>query len=132
MIARIWAEVLKRPQLDVNANFFDRGGNSVTSVQVISRIRETFHIDLQLHRLFEAPTIAELAKAVEAAPGFSSDPLTEAEIGSIAPALQRTFSMLDIQLEGLKEDEILDLVDGLEDWEVDQLLDKVMKTGAGA
>nr|WP_276553520.1 non-ribosomal peptide synthetase [Bradyrhizobium elkanii] len=67
VIARIWAEVLKRPQLDVNANFFDRGGNSVTSVQVISRIRETFHIDLQLHRLFEAPTIAELAKAVEAA-----------------------------------------------------------------
>ncbi|TYO64150.1 amino acid adenylation domain-containing protein [Bradyrhizobium hipponense] len=67
VIARIWAEVLKRPQLDVNANFFDRGGNSVTSVQVISRIRETFHIDLQLHRLFEAPTIAELAKAVQAA-----------------------------------------------------------------
>ncbi|HMJ42935.1 MAG TPA: amino acid adenylation domain-containing protein [Pseudolabrys sp.] len=69
----MWAEVLKRPQLDVNANFFDRGGNSLTSVQVISRIRETLHVDLQLHRLFEAPTIAEIAKVVQAAGASISD-----------------------------------------------------------
>jgi len=65
VIARIWAEVLKRPQLDIDANFFDQGGNSLKSVQVISRIRNTLHVDLPLHRLFEAPTIAELARLVE-------------------------------------------------------------------
>ena len=122
VIARIWHEVLKRPQMDVNANFFDLGGNSVNSVQVISRIRNTLHVDLMLHRLFEAPTIAELAHLVETDPQFSSLKLEDLDDAKVEPALQRTFSMLDIQMDGLKEQEILDLVDTLEDWEVDELL----------
>ncbi|MGA7219361.1 MAG: amino acid adenylation domain-containing protein [Candidatus Sulfotelmatobacter sp.] len=65
VIARIWSEVLKQPQRDVNANFFDLWGNSLTSVQVISRIRDTLHVELPLHRLFEFPTIAALADLVQ-------------------------------------------------------------------
>jgi len=74
VLARIWSEVLKTPQFDVEANFFDQGGNSISSVQVIARVRETLHVDLPLHRLFEAPTIAELARLVESERGVALDP----------------------------------------------------------
>jgi acyl carrier protein len=65
VLARIWSEVLKKPQRDKNLNFFDLGGNSMTSVEMLSRVRDLLQARVELHRLFEAPTIAELARLVE-------------------------------------------------------------------
>ena len=127
VVARIWTELFKRPQLDVHANFFDEGGNSVTSVQVVARIRDALHVDLPLHRLFEAPTIAELAAAVEADPAFSAAGGVEFGGREAEPELRRTLSMLDVDTAGFTEDEILDLVDTLEDWEVDELLEQLVR-----
>ena len=65
MIAGIWAEVLKLDKFSIHDNFFDLGGHSLKATQVISRVRETFRMDLPLRVLFEAPTVAELAFRVE-------------------------------------------------------------------
>jgi acyl carrier protein len=65
MLVEIWAEVLKLDKIGVHDNFFDIGGHSLKATQVISRIRETFRMDLSLRVLFEAPTVAELAMRVE-------------------------------------------------------------------
>jgi acyl carrier protein len=65
MIAEIWAEVLKLDKLGIDDNFFDLGGHSLKATQVISRVRQTFRIDLPLRVLFEAPTVAELAMRIE-------------------------------------------------------------------
>ena len=65
LIAEIWAEVLKLDKFGMHDNFFDRGGHSLKATQVISRVRETFRIDLPVRVLFEAPTVAELASRVE-------------------------------------------------------------------
>ncbi|MEU9047273.1 amino acid adenylation domain-containing protein, partial [Kitasatospora sp. NPDC048343] len=67
LLADIWAQVLKTPRISAEANFFDLGGDSILSIQVISRIRETFTVDLSARTLFENPTVEELATAVEAA-----------------------------------------------------------------
>ena len=64
-LARIWAEVLKLEKVGVNDNFFDLGGHSLKAVQVISRARNTFEVDLPLRRLFETPTIVGLAEGIE-------------------------------------------------------------------
>jgi amino acid adenylation domain-containing protein len=65
LIAEIWAEVLKLDKFGMHDNFFDRGGHSLKATQVISRVRETFRIDLPVRVLFEAPTVAEFASRVE-------------------------------------------------------------------
>jgi amino acid adenylation domain-containing protein len=64
-LAEIWAQVLGVQQLGIYDNFFDLGGHSLLVAQLWFRLREEFQIDLPLHRLFEQPTIAELALAVE-------------------------------------------------------------------
>ncbi|MEK6282496.1 MAG: non-ribosomal peptide synthetase, partial [Acidobacteriota bacterium] len=64
-IAAIWQKILGLKTVGVEDNFFDLGGHSLLATQVISRIRNAFEVEsLSLRRLFETPTIAELAAAV--------------------------------------------------------------------
>jgi amino acid adenylation domain-containing protein/FkbM family methyltransferase len=67
LVAAIWANVLGRAQIGVYDHFFELGGHSLLATQVISRIRQTFGIDLPVRSLFEAPTVARLAVLVETA-----------------------------------------------------------------
>jgi amino acid adenylation domain-containing protein len=63
-IATIFGQVLKLEKVGINDNFFEIGGNSLQATQVISRLRESFALELPLRRLFEQPTVADLALAV--------------------------------------------------------------------
>jgi hypothetical protein len=66
-IAGIWCEVLSRPTIGITENFFHLGGHSLLATQVISRIDVAFNVELSVRILFEAPTVAALAEAVEQA-----------------------------------------------------------------
>ncbi|MCA1224269.1 condensation domain-containing protein, partial [Streptomyces sp. 8L] len=56
--------------IGIHDNFFELGGDSILSIQIISHARQALGMDLSPRLLFEAPTIAELASAIEAdAPG---------------------------------------------------------------
>ena len=63
-IAAIFGQVLKLEKVGIDDNFFEIGGNSLQATQVISRLRESFSLELPLRRLFEQPTVADLALAV--------------------------------------------------------------------
>jgi amino acid adenylation domain-containing protein len=65
IVAGIWSQVLKLEQIGVHDNFFQLGGHSLMATQVMSRMREAFEIEVPLRNLFETPTIAGLALAVE-------------------------------------------------------------------
>ena len=66
-LAGIWSTLLKREELSVHDDFFDLGGHSLLATQVISRIRKTFNKDIPLRTIFDSPTIAKLAGAIEVA-----------------------------------------------------------------
>jgi amino acid adenylation domain-containing protein/FkbM family methyltransferase len=65
IVAGICAAVLNRDRVSVTANFFDLGGHSLLAAQVISRVRETFKVELSLRKLFLRPTVEGLAQQVE-------------------------------------------------------------------
>jgi acyl carrier protein len=66
MLAGIWAEVLKLERVGIHDNFFELGGHSLIAMQVISRVRQAFSVDLPLREMFTVPTIAHLGERIEA------------------------------------------------------------------
>ncbi|MFE7580053.1 phosphopantetheine-binding protein [Streptomyces gardneri] len=66
-VARIWEEVLGIEEITSTDDFFELGGHSLLAVQVMARIHEeTGGQALGVRTLIESPTVAELARAVEA------------------------------------------------------------------
>jgi amino acid adenylation domain-containing protein len=65
ILAQIWAQVLKVERVGREDNFFELGGHSLLATQVMSRLRETFQVELPLRSLFTAPTIAALTLEIE-------------------------------------------------------------------
>ncbi|WDD30116.1 amino acid adenylation domain-containing protein (plasmid) [Nostoc sp. UHCC 0926] len=64
-MANIWANVLKIEQVGIHDNFFELGGYSLIAIQIINRIRRILGVELPLHILMEAPTIAKLSACIE-------------------------------------------------------------------
>jgi hypothetical protein len=64
MVAGIWADILSLKQVGIYDNFFELGGHSLLATQAISRMRDSFHVAVSLHRFFEAPTVAGLALTI--------------------------------------------------------------------
>jgi amino acid adenylation domain-containing protein len=67
MVAGMWSEVLGVERVGVHDNFFELGGHSLLATQVVTRVRETFEVELPLRLLFESPTIGELAECIQSA-----------------------------------------------------------------
>ncbi|HET9282166.1 MAG TPA: amino acid adenylation domain-containing protein, partial [Candidatus Angelobacter sp.] len=66
-LTAIWSQTLHIEQIGIRDNFFRLGGHSLLATQVVARISDVFQLELPLRRLFEAPTIAEMAKMIQAA-----------------------------------------------------------------
>jgi acyl carrier protein len=64
-LAGIWSDLLGLPQIGIHDNFFDLGGHSLLTTQLISRVRELFNVELPLRQVFQQPTIAALATSIE-------------------------------------------------------------------
>ncbi|WP_374338371.1 amino acid adenylation domain-containing protein [Leeia sp.] len=60
-LAAQWADLLRRPVLDRQTNFFHAGGDSLLAVQLAARIRQRWQVVLPLQRLFAAAVLHDLA-----------------------------------------------------------------------
>ncbi|HEX3731196.1 MAG TPA: amino acid adenylation domain-containing protein [Opitutaceae bacterium] len=64
VLAGIWAEVLRVPQVGAADNFFDRGGHSLLATQLAWRISEVFRCAVPLRLLFDAPVLGDFTQAL--------------------------------------------------------------------
>ena len=64
LLEAIWCDVLAVTSVGVTENFFDIGGHSLLATQVMSRISSSVGADIPLRKIFEGPTIEDLASRV--------------------------------------------------------------------
>jgi len=64
-LVKIWTELLRLKQVGIHDNFFELGGHSLLATQMASRVRDACRVEVPLHSLFKAPTIAQLATVIE-------------------------------------------------------------------
>ncbi|MCA1635271.1 MAG: amino acid adenylation domain-containing protein [Acidobacteria bacterium] len=81
LVTGVWGEVLGVARVGVEHNFFQLGGHSLRATQVLSRVRSATGVQVPLRAFFEAPTVAGLARHVEAG--------KSAGAGPAAPAITR-------------------------------------------
>jgi len=65
MVATVMASVLSRDEIDLDGDFFALGGHSLLGTQLILRLALAFEVEIPLQKLFEAPTVRELAAFVD-------------------------------------------------------------------
>ena len=64
ILTSMWAEVLGLGQVGVRSDFFALGGHSLLATQLISRVRQTFRVEIALRVLFENPTVEAFAARI--------------------------------------------------------------------
>jgi FkbH-like protein len=93
-LSNIWADVLGFDRVGVHDNFFDLGGDSIRSIQILSRIHEAgLHLTLRQH--LDSPCIARQAPLLKAEEPLSAD--------AAAPASSTRFSLARLGQKSLSE-----------------------------
>ena len=84
-VAEIWAETLGLDRVGINDNFVDLGGNSLVAARIISRVFNTFQVEVPLPLFFGAPTVADMAVVVEQ---YQGKKLGEKELENVIAELE--------------------------------------------
>ena len=63
LLAEVWSEVLKHDQIGIKDNFFNLGGDSIKSIQVVSRLKQRGYA-LKVEQILRNPIIENLAGLV--------------------------------------------------------------------
>jgi amino acid adenylation domain-containing protein len=64
-IAELWRETLGSSPASITENFFNAGGDSVSAIKLLSKVKKAFNADINVREFFERSSIMELAEAAE-------------------------------------------------------------------
>ncbi|MCB5908817.1 non-ribosomal peptide synthetase [Streptomyces pinistramenti] len=65
LIAAVWAEVLGRPQIRSDDDFFAMGGHSLIALRVVNRLKKKFGVAMSAREVYRHPRLDDLARHVE-------------------------------------------------------------------
>ncbi|WP_233097880.1 type I polyketide synthase [Dictyobacter vulcani] len=112
-LAAIWQNLLGIDAIGIHDNFFDLGGHSLLATKVMSRVRETFNVELTVRALFGASTIAELAQTI-----------VQSQSEALEPAVSAIRKVERVQEN--EYDHMLTDMDQLSDAEIEAMLNMVL------
>lgn len=103
-LAHIWAEILQKPILNSEANFFDLGGHSLLAVLLLMRVKEEFGVELAVDDVYSGSlTLGSLAAVIDARRLGAADPeeyeALLAEIASLSDEEVRALLEREMQQE---------------------------------
>jgi len=87
-LAGLWQRLLRIERVGLHDNFFELGGDSLTAAEMAVGFPAEFGVELPLGRLFEAPTVANLAAFIDRLGGERDDPLGEVIVLRAPPRLR--------------------------------------------
>jgi amino acid adenylation domain-containing protein len=95
VLVGIWSEVLKIDPVGRHDDFIELGGDSLLSLQVVSRIRATLQVEVPLRALFDHPTVAGLAETLR------RDPDSGESLERVAEMVLSLAGLSDAEVEAL-------------------------------
>jgi amino acid adenylation domain-containing protein len=63
-LTQIWSDVLGVARVGIHDGFFDLGGHSLLAGKIISRVADTFKVEIPFRDFFELPTVAHVAEII--------------------------------------------------------------------
>ena len=96
VVAGIWQTLLGIDRIGAEDDFFELGGHSLLALQLLSRLRDVFGVEVSVHTVFNAPTVRELAALID-------------QSGAAAAGVETLDALLQL-VEGLPEDELRNLL----------------------
>jgi thioesterase domain-containing protein/acyl carrier protein len=86
-IAAVWSSVLGVSEVGADDNFFDVGGHSLLAVRLSVELSRAFGIEVSLGQILTGPTIAEIARVVDAGGGPERVAIVPLRRGTLSPPL---------------------------------------------
>jgi amino acid adenylation domain-containing protein len=107
-LAGVWSEVLGVENPGIHDNFFSLGGDSILSMQAVSRAKQ-FGLKFGVIDVFQHPTIADLAAhAARVDPGQEESSPRSPRLSNQSPRAALTGESLDALLDGLRASGVAD------------------------
>lgn len=101
IVSRIWQDAFGLKQVDLSANFFQLGGDSLLATQLLSKVRQELDVQVTLSELFESANLADfISIAKEYAEADAEAKSGNLKINAIEPDRENRyepFPLTDIQ-----------------------------------
>jgi hypothetical protein len=78
-LSHIWRELLGLERIGRHDHFFVLGGHSLLAIQLVVRIKSVFEVDFEIHSVFDAPRLSDMARLIAYAQLDEFDPDDVAE-----------------------------------------------------
>ncbi|OYE03761.1 non-ribosomal peptide synthetase [Nostoc sp. 'Peltigera membranacea cyanobiont' 232] len=90
ILTNIWQELLLKEKVSIHDNFFEIGGDSILSIQIVSRAKNS-GIQITPKQIFQNQTISELARVANTTVSVESKQGIVTGVASLTPIQQRFF-----------------------------------------